>query len=123
MEHYKNYGAYYLTDEELKEKIRKGVERNVLTFDPEATGTVTKRLVYGMWGISLDKLDRLHIPTEAFPDFDFYERQYGVLIVRDRRLNGKESAGFMKEFNISSVPGKSLLVVGTWGDECLLGVV
>jgi hypothetical protein len=112
-----------MTDEELRAKIEKGVDRNILAFDPEATGTVTKRLIYGMWSISLDKLTRLHIPTDAFPEFDFYERQYGVQIVRDRRLNIKGSENFIDEFNIHPAPGKSLLVVGVWDDECLLGMV
>ena len=112
-----------MTDEELRARIEKGVERNLIVFDPEATGAVTKRLIYTMWSISLDKLTRLHIPTETFPEFDFYERQYGVKIVRDRRLNIEETKKFMEEFNMSYAPAKSLLVVGTWDDECLLGMV
>lgn len=123
MNKYHYDGTSYLSDEQLKEKIRKGVDNNVLAYDPERTGVVTKRLVYGMWGISLDKLDRLHIPTDAFPDFDFYERQYGVLIVRDRRLNEAESRKIAREFEIAFPIKRNLLLVGVWDNGVLLGAV
>ena len=83
-----------------------------------------------MYDVSVDKMQKLYIPTDVYPDFDFTQPQYGVEVVRDRRLNKNESEKLIKEFDMSlpysdseNLIGKQQLVLGVWGDESLLGTV
>ena len=112
-----------MKDYELYGRIKQCVEKNILVYDSETNLTTTKRLIYLMYDVSVDKMQKLYIPTDIFPDFDFAQPQYGVEVIRDRRLNYDESEKLIKDFDISLPYGKEQLVLGVWGDESLLGAV
>jgi hypothetical protein len=119
----------WLSDHDLGEAIKKGVIRNIVALDESVEGITTVRLIYSMWDISFDKMEKLYIPTDVYPDFDFYKRQYGVEIIRDRRLNIEGSQQLAEEYEVACLNnfGKTCLVVGVWSeggeDECILGMV
>ena len=112
-----------MKDYELYGRIKQCIEKNMIVYDGDEVNTITKRLIYYMYDISVDKMQKLYIPTDVFPEFDFAQPQYGVEIVRDRRLNYDESKKLIKDFDISLPYGKEQLVLGVWGDESLLGAV
>lgn len=112
-----------MNDHEFYGRIKYGVDKNMLVFDAETNANMTKRLIYLMYDISVDQMEKLYIPTDVYPDFDFARPQYGVEIIRDRRLNHDESEKLIEDFDISLPYGKQQLVLGVWGDETLLGAV
>lgn len=112
-----------MKDYELYGRIKQCVEKNIMVYDLDDYGSITKRLIYYMYDISVDKMEKLYIPTDIFPDFDFAQPQYGVEIVRDRRLNYNESEKLIEDFGITLPRVKTQLVLGVWGDESLLGAV
>ena len=119
-----------MKDYELYGRIKQCVEKNMMVYDRHADFAITKRLIYYMYDVSVDKMQKLYIPTDVYPDFDFTQPQYGVEVVRDRRLNYNESEKLIKEFDMSlpysdseNLIGKQQLVLGVWGDESLLGSV
>ena len=112
-----------MKDYELYSRIKQCVEKNIMVYDEHADFAITKRLIYYMYDVSVDKMQELYIPTDVYPDFDFAQPQYGVKVVRDRRLNYDESEKLIKEFDMSLPCGKQQLVLGVWGDESLLGTV
>lgn len=112
-----------MKDYELYSRIKQCVENNIIVYDSHSNFVITKRLIYYMYDISVDKMQKLYIPTDIFPDFDFAQPQYDVEVIRDRRLNYDESKKLIKEFNIFLPYKKQQLVLGVWGDESLLGTV
>jgi len=112
-----------VTDKELYDRIKQSVDNDIMVFDPEAFNTITKRLVYYMYDVSVDKMQKLYIPTDVYPDFDFAQPQYGVEVIRDRRLNYDESKKMIEEFGITLPRVKTQLVLGAWWDKSLLGSV
>lgn len=112
-----------MNDHEFYGRIKYGVDKNILVYDSEVNLTITKRLIYLMYDVSVDKMEQLYIPTDVYPDFDFAQPQYGVEIIRDRRLNHDESRKLIEDFDICLPQGKEQLTLGIWGDECLLGTV
>lgn len=112
-----------MNDHELYGRIKHAVDKNVLVFDSDVNMTITKRLIYLMYDVSVDQMEQLYIPTDVYPDFDFVQPQYGVEIIRDRRLNYDESKKFLEDFDFTLPRNKEQLVLGIWGDETLLGAV
>lgn len=112
-----------MNDWELNGRIKDAVEKNILFYDPDGEGNITKRLVYLMYGHSDDLLERVLIPTDVYPEFDFSEPLYGVKFVRDKRLNYEGSKKIIEEHEISYPCNKDQLIVGVWGDQTLLGAV
>ena len=116
-------GKERMKDYELYGRIKQCVDNNIMVYDEEAILTITKKLIYHMYDVSFDELQKLYIPTDVFPDFDFAQPQYGVEVVRDRRFNYEESEKMIEELGISLPCNKTQLVLGVWGDESLLGAV
>jgi len=112
-----------MNDWELNGRIKDAVDKNILFYDPDGEGNITKRLVYLMYGHSDDLLERVLIPTDVYPEFDFSEPLYGVKFVRDKRLNYEGSKKIIEEHEISYPCNKDQLIVGVWGDQTLLGAV
>ena len=112
-----------MRDYELYGRTKQCVDNNIMVYDEEAIFTITKKLIYHMYDVSFDELQKLYIPTDVFPDFDFAQPQYGVEVVRDRRLNYEESEKMIEELDITLPHNKTQLVLGVWGDESLLGAV
>ncbi len=75
------------SEKELKRLLSDGFINNVIHYDEGARRTITKRLLYLIWGHCEDDVDYFIIPTDVYPDFNFAEKVYGAWIVRDKRLN------------------------------------
>jgi len=112
-----------MNDWELNGRIKDAVEKNILFYDEHGKGNITKRLVYLMYGHSDDLLERVLIPTDVYPEFDFSEPLYGVSFVRDKRLNYEGSKKIIEEHEMCLLNHKDQLVLGIWGDESILGAV
>ena len=112
-----------MTDKELYDRIKRGVENNVFVYDGTEDIVISKRLIYLMYSVSVDKMQKLYIPTDVYPDFDFAQPQYGVEVIRDRRLNYDEITRLVDEFGMNFPNDKGQIVLGVWGDESLLGAV
>ena len=112
-----------MTDKELYDRIKQGVENNVMVYDDSEYDVISKKLIYFMYSVSVDKMQKLYIPTDVYPDFDFAQPQYGVEVIRDRRLNYDESTRIVDELGMTLPDGKSQIVLGVWWDKSLLGAV
>jgi hypothetical protein len=112
-----------MNDHEFYGRIKYAVDKNIIVYDSETNLNITKKLIYLMYDASFDKMEQLYIPTDVYPDFDFAQPQYGVEIIRDRRLNYDESKKFLEDFDFTLWSPKQQIVLGIWGDEALLGAV
>lgn len=112
-----------MNDWEFNGRLKDAVAENILFFDYDGNGNITKKLVYLIYGHSEDQLERVLIPTDVYPEFDFSEPLYGVSFVRDRRLNYEGSKKIIEELAISVPFKKEQLVIGIWGDKSILGAV
>lgn len=113
-----------MNDWEFNGRLKDAVERNLMVFDTDGNGNITKKLVYLLYGHSDDQLERVLIPTDVYPEFDFNESLYGVSFVRDRRLNFDGSKKIIEKLGIS-LPSRyqEQLVLGIWRDKSILGAV
>lgn len=108
---------------ELNGRLRDAVKKNILFYDEDGKGNITKKLVYLMYGHSDDQLERVLVPTDVYPEFDFTEPLYGVSFVRDKRLNFEGSKKIIEELEMTLPFNKEQLVLGIWGDKSILGAV
>ena len=67
--------------------LQSGIDRNTVVYDSIESLNLTQRLIYLMYGVSEDTLKTVFIPTDVFPEFDFAKPLYGIVFVRDKRLD------------------------------------
>ena len=113
-----------MTDKQFKQLLSQGFIDNLIFFDVDAKATITKRLLYLMWGHCEDDIDYFYIPTDTYPDFDFTEKVYGAIVVRDKRLN--KDGPILKHYEKLGAelpPTKQGLIIGVGKHHSVLGAV
>jgi len=120
-----------MLDYEFEARIKRGVEWNRMVYDEFSTHQVplTKRLVYLMYGESGEKMTKLYVPTDAFPEWE-WEKSYGPIeIVKDQRLNVDAVFDIINKHEMT-MPScieddytMGSLVLGVWSNGSLLGAI
>lgn len=111
----------------MKDQIKKAVDQNILVFDFDGSPNITKRLLYLMFSTMENEYGEtpqtLYIPTMVYPEFDPWERVWGMSIERVKALNEGELLHdyYSKELKGSFPSGKSDLVLAVGKSAVLLG--
>lgn len=109
----------------LKEMLKYGTDRNMIVYDCNAQGNLTKKLLYLMLNVADDDIHHMYIPRDSFPvDFDPWEKVYGITFTRTKELNedGELTKYYTDELKGSFMSGYFSPIIAVGKKDILLGM-